>query len=296
MRLLSGAVNRPRPRTPSYGPRLEYGADLGPISLDGLTAFQGFAYQLEDYETFISGIQFDSWVGGVIGTAEGGFNMYGYALGDPTAKPPILIVSSVHGDEPQAAYGARRFCEFLDDPDAAPANQAALHALRDRFSWFWVPVASPSAFEAGTRTNVNGVNVNRDYQDLTQAETRLIVAEAQRLKPVAMIDCHTYLGPPHALGAGWGPGYLERPLLINAMSSLTKLRNDTVGEYLPHPDAADRLRTWALTQTSVRGVPSIGLLIEAARVKGDSEMAEFTMNALLVWSLYVAQWDQRHHD
>jgi murein peptide amidase A len=96
--------------------------------------------------------------------------------GDPTA-PCVSISAGAHGDEP-----------------AAPA---ALYALvRDRlldpaFSYRLWPCFNPTGFDAGTRTNVDGVDVNRSFgRGGTSPEARAVLTANRDLHFALSIDLH----------------------------------------------------------------------------------------------------------
>lgn len=78
----------------------------------------------------------------------GGFPLLASSKGDPS-KPCIYISSGVHGDEPsgpQALFGLLKE-DFFDD----------------RFYWLICPTLNPTGLEAGTRENLRGIDLNRDY-------------------------------------------------------------------------------------------------------------------------------------
>ena len=78
----------------------------------------------------------------------GGFPLVASSKGD-SSKPCIYLSSGIHGDEPsgpQALFGLLNE-DFFDD----------------RFHWLICPVLNPAGLEAGTRENLGGIDLNRDY-------------------------------------------------------------------------------------------------------------------------------------
>lgn len=64
-----------------------------------------------------------------------------------------LVFAAIHGDEPTAAFVGRKLLgHFQALPDLPPGGTLAL-----------IAIASPDAVAAGTRTNANGVDCNRNF-------------------------------------------------------------------------------------------------------------------------------------
>ncbi len=69
-------------------------------------------------------------------------------VGDPAAPLQVLVVGSVHGDEPAGTRVARRLL-------AAPAPRNAALQI--------VPTLNPDGLAAGSRGNAHGVDLNRNF-------------------------------------------------------------------------------------------------------------------------------------
>lgn len=68
-------------------------------------------------------------------------------------EPPILIFSGIHGDERSAVELARRLEKrWLAEPSRLEGH----HVL-------FIPLVNPDGFEANTRKNAHGVDVNRNF-------------------------------------------------------------------------------------------------------------------------------------
>jgi hypothetical protein len=72
-----------------------------------------------------------------------------YESKNPKAKK-ILVISLIHGDETNAGSVARFWLERLQKVDA-------------RNSWRIIPVANPDGVRKKTRTNANGIDLNRNF-------------------------------------------------------------------------------------------------------------------------------------
>ncbi len=65
---------------------------------------------------------------------------------------PVLMVGGVHGDEPEGVALAEGVFNWL--------SQATNEKVRP---WVLIPCLNPDGYRAGTRTNGNGVDLNRNY-------------------------------------------------------------------------------------------------------------------------------------
>lgn len=82
------------------------------------------------------------------------------------AKPLILITSGIHGYERSAVMSTYQFAK-----DLCNFNKK-LFDLRANAEIKIIPVVNPYSFDHDTRTNENGVNINRNFDaDWTQTET-----------------------------------------------------------------------------------------------------------------------------
>jgi murein peptide amidase A len=97
-------------------------------------------------------------------------------LGD-TRLPSIALSAGVHGDEPAGPWALLELIES--------------NGLDDRFVYRIWPCINPSGFEAGTRENADGVDVNRCFGRGGQSpEARAIVTANRDRKFVLSLDLH----------------------------------------------------------------------------------------------------------
>lgn len=68
----------------------------------------------------------------------------------PDRAKKILTMSLIHGDETSAGSVSRSWISRLVD-------------LKSRNTWRVIPIVNPDGFKAGTRTNANKVDVNRNF-------------------------------------------------------------------------------------------------------------------------------------
>lgn len=76
---------------------------------------------------------------------------------DITKKPVILIISGVHGYERADVLSTYKF--FADMCNRNPA----LMYLRENYKFKLIPIVTPGAYDNNSRTNENGVNINRNF-------------------------------------------------------------------------------------------------------------------------------------
>jgi hypothetical protein len=76
----------------------------------------------------------------------------------PGPRPRIYLSAGIHGDEPA--------------PPLALLALLEAGAFDDRAVWFICPLLNPAGFLRTTRENADGLDLNRDYQDLRAAEIR----------------------------------------------------------------------------------------------------------------------------
>jgi hypothetical protein len=120
----------------------------------------------------------------LLGDSRDGRPIYAYRLGNPAARK-LLVVGSVHGDEPAGTAVARRLLR------ASPPLRAEL--------WV-VPDLNPDGRAAGTRANGAGADLNRDFGRFTQPETRIARALIRAIHPWLSVWYHQPQGLVRAYG------------------------------------------------------------------------------------------------
>ena len=145
----------------------------------------------------------------VLGTSVKGQPIALYVFGD---GPDVTFVfAAIHGDETSAAYVGGRLLEELQSTSIREGRTVAL-----------LPVANPDGVAAGTRTNANGVDCNRNFPasnwrrrvtarvsngsaPASEPETRAVMEAFERLRPARIISihcglrCNNFDGPAEGL-------------------------------------------------------------------------------------------------
>jgi N-acetylmuramoyl-L-alanine amidase/Zinc carboxypeptidase len=128
-----------------------------------------------------------------IGKSAEGRPIRAVRIGSPRAPVKVLVVGSMHGDEP----GGKRVTERLRS--ASPPRGVALWLIDD---------LNPDGSAAGRRQNARGVDLNRNFpyrwapldgvyesgpRALSEPETRAVVRFAERIRPAVSLWYHQAL-------------------------------------------------------------------------------------------------------
>ena len=108
--------------------------------------------------------------------------VYKYQIGHGTTK--ILMWSQMHGNESTTTKGLMDFIQFLQD------DSTITQAILNQFTFCIVPMLNPDGAEVYTRVNANAVDLNRDFQDLSQPESRLLMRCYDEFKPDYCYNLH----------------------------------------------------------------------------------------------------------
>jgi murein endopeptidase len=121
----------------------------------------------------------------MLGRSHGGRPIRAYRIGNPAARR-LLVVGSVHGNEPAGVAVARRLLR----------RPPPLHAE------LWVvPTLNPDGLARRTRANARGADLNRDFGRFSQRETRIARRLILRARPSLSIWFHQ----PQGLVRAYGP-------------------------------------------------------------------------------------------
>lgn len=115
-------------------------------------------------------------------------------------KTPVFFNNNIHGNEWEGTDAALELVEEL-----ATATDRKTAGLLARTRIYLNVTANPDGRIAGTRTNADGFDLNRDFVTASQPEARAIRRIAVDKQPAVMLDLHGYVNgtliepttPPH---------------------------------------------------------------------------------------------------
>ena len=108
--------------------------------------------------------------------------IYAYQLGTGTTK--ILCWSQMHGNESTTTKALFDLFNFLNGCDKI-AN-----TLRNYFTFYFIPVLNPDGAFLYTRENANQVDLNRDAQNLSQPESKILREVYEVFQPDYCFNLH----------------------------------------------------------------------------------------------------------
>jgi len=109
-------------------------------------------------------------------------SIYAYSIGSGQIK--ILMWSQMHGNEGTTTKALFDFLNFLNSE-----NDLASGFLRT-FTFYCIPILNPDGAFHYTRVNTNGVDLNRDFQELTQPESKLLRQIYDEFQPHFCYNLH----------------------------------------------------------------------------------------------------------
>ncbi|MFI9610614.1 M14 family zinc carboxypeptidase [Streptomyces sp. NPDC052023] len=115
-------------------------------------------------------------------------------------KTPVFLNSNIHGNEWEGTDASLALVERL-----ATANDARTRDLLAHSRLYFNVTANPDGRIAGTRTNANGFDLNRDLVTASQPEARALRQIMVDKQPAVLLDLHGYVNgtliepttPPH---------------------------------------------------------------------------------------------------
>jgi hypothetical protein len=223
----------------------------------------------------------------VVGESVLGKPIYKYQTG--TGKIKILFWSQMHGNESTTTKALFDLFNFLESN-----SEESVGLLRD-FTFCFIPMLNPDGAKLYTRANANGIDLNRDAQDLSQPESRILRAVYEDFKPDYCYNLHdqrtifgvgdsnkpatvSFLTPSCNESREWNPVRNAAARVINGMNDLLqKLIPGQVGRF----DDGFNLQCVGDTFQSL-GTPTI--LFEAGHFQNDydrEQTRKFIFVALL---------------
>ena len=172
----------------------------------------------------------------IIGKSVLGKPIYSYEIGE--GKTKIFLWSQMHGNESTTTKSLFDFLNVLH------SGSELAQQLLNAFTFCSIPMLNPDGATLYTRVNANKVDLNRDSQELTQPESKLLRAIFESFKPDYCFNLHDQrtifgvntTGKPATLSF-LAPSYNEereinesRLQAINLIASI----NEVLQEYLPN--------------------------------------------------------------
>ena len=118
----------------------------------------------------------------IIGKSVFGNPIYKYQIG--IGKTKIMLWSQMHGNEGTTTKGLFDFLNVLNN------NSELAHKLLDSFTFCCIPMLNPDGATLYTRENANKVDLNRDSQNLTQPESKVLRATFESFQPDFCFNLH----------------------------------------------------------------------------------------------------------
>ena len=119
--------------------------------------------------------------------SEIGFSVLGFPIHKiifGTGKVKILMWSQMHGNESTTTKAAFDFFNFLESD-----HKVAQH-LKANCTFCVIPMLNPDGAAAYTRENANGIDLNRDAQNLSQPESLILRNTYLQFKPDYCYNLH----------------------------------------------------------------------------------------------------------
>ncbi len=104
-----------------------------------------------------------------------------------SGKKVILAWSQMHGNESTTTKALFDLFKFLNDPYI---YHTEISGFLNEFSLVIVPMLNPDGAEVYTRENANKIDLNRDFKDLSQRESRYLRSVFDSLKPILCLNMH----------------------------------------------------------------------------------------------------------
>ena len=200
--------------------------------------------------------------------------IYSYQIG--TGKTRIFLWSQMHGNEGTTTKALFDFINLLNN------GSELAKELLNTFTFLSIPMLNPDGASLYTRENANKIDLNRDSQDLTQPESKILRQAFESFKPDYCFNLHDQrtifgvsdTGKPATLSF-LAPSYNDareindsRLKAINVIASI----NEGLQTYLPNQVGRfdDSFNINCIGDTfQYLGVPTI--LFEAGHYQNDYE-------------------------
>ncbi|MGO4771344.1 M14 metallopeptidase family protein [Flavobacterium sp. W22_SRS_FK3] len=108
--------------------------------------------------------------------------IYSYEIG--SGKTRIYLWSQMHGNESTTTKALFDFINVLNSGSEFAQN------MLETFTFYCIPILNPDGAALYTRVNANQIDLNRDSQNLTQPESRILREVFETFKPHFCFNLH----------------------------------------------------------------------------------------------------------
>ena len=161
--------------------------------------------------------------------------IYSYQIG--TGATRIYLWSQMHGNESTTTKALFDFINVLN------SGSEIAEKMLNTFTFYCIPILNPDGARLYTRENANKIDLNRDSQNLTQPESKVLRGVFERFKPHYCFNLHDQrtifgagdTGKP-ATVSFLAPSYNEeREVNENRLKAINVIAgiNDVLQEYIP---------------------------------------------------------------
>lgn len=116
----------------------------------------------------------------VVGKSVQGRSIFQYTFGNGATR--LLMWSQMHGNESTTTKAVLDLINYLESAEAKE--------LKDKFTICILPMLNPDGAVLWTRNNANEVDLNRDAQNLTQIESRVLRKVIDNFSPDLCLNLH----------------------------------------------------------------------------------------------------------
>jgi len=120
-----------------------------------------------------------------LGVSELEKNIFSIKIG--TGKKKVLAWSQMHGNETTTTKAIFDFIKFIQQKDIF---QDEIRAFLKEYTLYLIPILNPDGAECYTRENSNSVDLNRDAQDLSQKESKILDNAFKTIQPDLCLNLH----------------------------------------------------------------------------------------------------------
>jgi len=142
---------------------------------------EGRYLTLESIEPILKRINTDNQLS-IVGESVQGRPIYKYVIG--TGKTKIYLWSQMHGNESTTTKALFDFLNVLHNGSDLAKDLLA------NFTFCCLPMLNPDGATLYTRANANEIDLNRDSQDLTQPESKVLRTIFEEFKPDFCYNLH----------------------------------------------------------------------------------------------------------